>query len=322
MRDGAGCGVFVVLFSVLFSVAGAIAPVFADDLKIAMPNWPSGQATAFILKVAIEKEFKQPALVEEMGTLNAFAGLEKGTVDIHPEVWQPNLTDVIEKFVTEKGVVVLAKHMVPAWQGICATPEAAEKGITDIADLSDPDKTSLLDTDGDGKGEMWIGAPTWSSTGIERVRANSYGYARTMTLVEAEEEVAMAGIDAAVATGQPVVFACYAPHFVFDLHKIVRLEEPKYDAAKWSLASATDPLWIKKSSASTAWDTATLRIAYSTALAKKHPEIATFLEKIDLTPEEATAMSYALEVERQAPLGYAKAWVERNAARIDGWAKP
>lgn len=322
MRDGAGFGVFVVLLSVLFAAPAAITPVFADDLKIAMPNWPSGQATAFILKVAIEKEFRQPAIVQEMGTLNAFAGLETGTVDIHPEVWQPNLTDVIEKFVTEKGVVVLAGHKVAAWQGICATPAAAEKGFRSIADLNDPDKTKLLDTDGDGKGEMWIGAPTWSSTGIERVRANSYGYARTMTLVEAEEEVAMAGIDAAVATDQPVVFACYAPHFVFDLHKIVRLEEPPHDAAKWSLVSASDPLWIKKSSASTAWDTATFRIAYATSLAKKRPDIAAFLEKVDLTPEEATAMSYALEVERQAPLGYARAWVERNAARVDGWAKP
>jgi glycine betaine/proline transport system substrate-binding protein len=92
---------------------------------------------------------------------------------------------------------------VPAWQGICATPAAAEKGLKTIADLSDPEKTKLLDTDGDGKGEMWIGAQTWSSTGIERVRANSYGYAKNLTLVEAEEEVAMAGIDAAVATDQP-----------------------------------------------------------------------------------------------------------------------
>jgi glycine betaine/proline transport system substrate-binding protein len=169
---------------------------------------------------------------------------------------------------------------------------------------------------------MWIGAPAWSSTGIERVRANSYGYAKTMTLVEAEEEVAMAGIDAAIATDQPVVFACYAPHYVFDLHKIVRLGEPPHDAATWSLVSAADPMWIKKSKASTAWDAASFRIAYATDFGRKHPDIAAFLEKVDLSSDEATAMSYALEVERQAPLGYAKKWVEANAARVDGWAKP
>ncbi|MCS0458881.1 MULTISPECIES: glycine betaine ABC transporter substrate-binding protein [Rhizobium] len=245
----------------------------------------------------------------------------EGTVDIHPEVWQPNLEDVIKRFVTEKGVVVLAKRGVPAWQGICATPAAAEKGLKTIADLSDPEKTKILDTDGDGKGEMWLGAPTWSSTGIERVRANTYGYAKNLTLVESEEEVAMAGLDIAIATNQPLVFACYAPHFIFDLHKIVRLAEPPHDASKWKLVGPNDPLWITKSSASTAWDTANFRIGYAAAFEKKHPDIAAFLEKVDLSPEEATAMGYALEVERIPPLDYATKWVADNAKRVDGWAK-
>ena len=52
---------------------------------------------------------------------------------------------------------------------------------------------------------MWIGAPTWSSTSIEKVRAKSYGYAKTMTLLEMPEDVAMAAVDSAVATEQPIV---------------------------------------------------------------------------------------------------------------------
>jgi glycine betaine/proline transport system substrate-binding protein len=310
---------FLVAF--LSSVLLFALPVNAADLRIAMPNWPSGQATANILKIAIAKEFGVSAEVQELGALNAFVGLEDGTVDIHPEVWRPNLDDVIKKFVTDKGVVVLSQRGVPAWQGICATPAAAEKGLKTIADLSDPEKTKILDTDGDGKGEMWIGAQTWSSTGIERVRANTYGYAKNLTLVEAEEEVAMAGLDAAVATNQPMVFACYAPHFIFDLHKIVRIAEPAHDASKWKLVSASDPLWISKSSASTAWDAAHFHIAYATAFGKKHPDIAAFLERVDFSPEEVTAMSYALEVERQPAPDYAKKWVEDHTARIDGWAK-
>jgi glycine betaine/proline transport system substrate-binding protein len=306
----------------IFAAAlGLGGPSSAADLLIAMPNWPSGQATANILKVGIAKEFGLEAEVQELGTLNAFVGFEGGKVDIHPEVWQPNLNDVIKKYVTEKGVVVLSKRGVAAWQGICATPAAAEKGLKTIADLSDPEKTKILDTDGDGKGEMWIGAPSWSSTGIERVRANTYGYARNLNLVEAEEEVAMVALDAAVATNQPMVFACYAPHFIFDLHKIVRIAEPPHDAGKWKIVGGDDPLWISKSNASTAWDAAHFNIAYGTAFSKKRPEIAAFLEKVDFSPEEVTAMSYALEVERQAPLDYARKWVASHAERVDGWAK-
>jgi glycine betaine/proline transport system substrate-binding protein len=302
-----------------------VAPAGADaaDLVIAMPNWPSGQATANILKVAIKQEFGLDAEVKEMGALTAFAGMQSGKVAIHPEVWRPNYDEIIKKFVTEKKAVVLTGHSVAAWQGLCATPAAANTvGIKSVADLSDPEKTKALDTDGDGKGELWIGADTWLSTGIERVRANSYGYANDLTLVEAEEDVAMAAVDAAVATDQPMVFYCYAPHHLFKLHDITRLTEPPHDAAKWKLVSPGDPMWVSKSTASTAWPPSQFHIAYSTQFAGQHPDIAKFLEKVDLTTDEVTAMSYALQVERQAPFDYATKWVKARKTRVDGWAKP
>ena len=292
----------------------------AADLVIAMPNWPSGQATANILSVAIQSEFGLQAEVREIGALGAFSGLDNGSVAIHPEVWRPNYDDLIRRYVTEGKTVALTAHAVKAWQGLCATEEATKLGIRSVADLSDPAKAAALDTDGDGKGEIGIGASAWLSTGIERVRANSYGYASNIALVEAEEDVAMAAVDAAVATGQPMVFYCYSPHHLFKLHKIARLDEPAYDAAKWKIVDPSDPLWVSKSSAPVAWDAARFNIAYSSALGKAHPEIAQFLEKVDFTEEEITDMSYALQVERQKPHEFATKWVAERKARVDGWA--
>lgn len=311
----------IVLLSTAFASVFAAVGAHAADLVISAPNWPSGQATANILKIGIEKTLGLAVDVKPMGTMNAFVGLEKGTVDVQPEIWRPNFDDLVRKYVDEKGAVTLAGKSVAAWQGLCATPSAA-KTIKSIGDLGDPDKTKVLDTDGDGKGEMWIGAPTWLSTGIERVRAKSYGYGENMTLVETEEDVAMAAVDAAVATDQPMVFYCYAPHHVFQLHELTRLEEPAHDAAKWKLAPASDPLWIEKSSATTAWDAAHFQIGYSSALTAKRPEVANFLEHADFTADEVTQMSYALGVERQEPLEFARKWVEQNEARVEGWAKP
>src|SRR5688572_17211641 len=163
------------LVAALSWVAGCGMAASAD-IVIAMPNWPSGQGTANILKVGIAERFGLDAEVQPLGELIAFAGLDSGAVDIHPEVWLPNLDNLVKRYVTDEGTVALSPVGVPAWQGICATRVAAEaNGIDDISDLSDPAKTAALDTDGDGRGEMWIGAETWSSTAIERIRANSYG---------------------------------------------------------------------------------------------------------------------------------------------------
>lgn len=305
------------------SLLSLATPSLAADLVIAMPNWPSGQAGANILKLAIAEKFGLDAEVRELGTLLAFAGMEAGEVDVVPEVWRPNFDDLVKRYGPEgTKTVVLSPRAVPAWQGLCATPDAAGAGIKDVSDLSDPAKSALLDTDGDGRGEVWIGARTWASTGIERVRANSYGWAKSVTLVEAEEDVAMAAVDAAVATGRPMVFYCYEPHHVFKLHDVVRLTEPAHDPAKWKIASlAEDPLWISKSSAPVAWGPVEFNIAWSTAFAKKHADVAAFLGKVDFKPDEISAMSYALQVDRQAPADYARAWVEENRARIEEWGR-
>lgn len=307
----------------LAALIGSWQPGYASDLVIAMPNWPSGQAAANILKLAIAEKLGLDAEVRELGTMIAFAGMDSGEVDVVPEVWRPNFDDLVKRYGPEGSKTVMISHLaVPAWQGLCATPDAAAAGIKDVSDLSDPAKTALLDTDGDGRGEVWIGAPTWKSTGIEQVRANSYGYSKTVTLIQTEEDVAMAAVDAAVATARPMVFYCYAPHHVFKLHDVVRLTEPAYDPAKWHIVSQSDdPLWISKSTAPVAWGPVEFHIAYSSSFAAKHPDAAAFLEKVDFKPEEISAMSYALQVERQLPADYAKNWVQQNQSRIEGWGK-
>lgn len=294
----------------------------AADLVIAVPNWPSGQVTANILGKGIEEAFGLQVELRELGTLTAFAGLDSGDIDIHPEVWRPNLDDLVRKYELEKGSVMITLTGIPAWQGLCATPEAVARGIVDIDALSDPAKTAALDTDGDGRGELWVGAQTWSSTGIEKVRANSYGYGRTLTLVEAEEDVAMAAVDTAVATGQPMVFACRTPHHVFKLHDIVRLEEPKHQRDKWNIAPFDDPLWIQKSRAPVAWPDSHFHIAFASALAQEHPEVVAFLRRVDLRQAEISDMSYALQVERQEPDAYASQWIIDNGERLARWAQP
>jgi glycine betaine/proline transport system substrate-binding protein len=308
----------------LVSLIGLCTSGIAADLVVGMPNWPSGQASANIIKYGIEKELGLDVDVQEMGTLIIFAGLDSGQVDIHPEVWQPNLDTVVKKYVEERKSVQLSPKKVTATQGLCATRETAEKfGIKTVADLSNPEKSSVLDTDGDGHGEVWIGAETWSSTPIERIRANSYGYAESVTLLEMPEEVAMAAVDAAAATNAPIVFYCYSPHHVFNLHDVVHLTEPEHDPAKWNIVlPGDDPAgWLSKSSAPVSWAPSYFQIAFGTKTAERLPKVASFLSNIDFTPEEITEMSYALEVERQDPATYAQKWVSEHEDRLEAWSK-
>jgi len=303
--------------------ATSCAPALSADLLVAMPNWPSGQAAANIIKYGIKQKLNLDADVREMGSMTAFAGMDSGEVDVYPEVWLPNLDSLVKKYVDGRKSVDLSPKGVPATQGICVTRETADKyGVKDISDLADPNKAAAFDTDGDGKGEMWIGALCWSSTSIEKIRAKSYGYEKTMTLLQMPEDMAMAAVDAAAATGQPIAFYCYSPHHMFKLHDIVQLTEPKHDPAKWHIVMPSDdPDWLTKSEAPVAWDASHFYIGFASSTAKRLPKVAAFLSHIDFTPEEVTEMSYALQVDRQDPAKFAQAWIEKHQDRLNAWSK-
>lgn len=295
----------------------------AADLLIAMPNWPSGQAAANIIKYGIKEKLNLDADVREMGSMTAFAGMDTGEVDVYPEVWLPNLDSLVKKYVDGRKTVDLSPKGVSATQGICVTRETADKyGVKDISDLADPKKAAVFDTDGDGKGEMWIGALGWSSTSIEKIRAKSYGYEKTMTLLQMPEDMAMAAVDAAAATEQPMAFYCYSPHHMFKLHDIVQLTEPKHDPAKWHIVMPSDdPDWLTKSEAPVAWDASHFYIGFASSMATRLPKVAAFLSHVDFTPDEVTEMSYALQVDRQDPAKFAQAWIANHQDRLSAWSK-
>ena len=88
---------------------------------------------------------------------------------VHPEVWLPNQANLYQTYVEEKGTVKRNPNFVAGDQGMCVTKGTAERtGIESLADLTDPDMAANFDTDGDGMGEIWIGAAGWASTNVEK----------------------------------------------------------------------------------------------------------------------------------------------------------
>ena len=142
-----------------------------------------------------------------------FEAMDSGSMHVHPEVWLPNQTNLHDKFVKTRGTVRMHPNGVPSFQGMCVTRATADRtGITQISDPADPDMAKSFDANGDGRGEVWIGASGWASTSVEKIRAKSYGYDETMELVEMDETLAMADVDAAVAKDTDHVFYCYTPN--------------------------------------------------------------------------------------------------------------
>lgn len=312
----------------VFPTAAALAlllnsAVNAEDVVIGVPNWASAAATAHILKIAIEDNLGLEVALQNGTNPIIFEAMDTGAMHVHPEVWMPNQQNLHDTFVTDKGTVAMNPNTVLSDQNVCVSRATQERtGIEALSDLTDPVMAANFDTDGDGMGEMWIGGAGWASTNVEKVRAKSYGYAETMQLMEMDEALAMAQVDAAVTQDENIVFYCYTPHHMFSLYDLVKLTEPAFDAAQWNVVQPTDnPNWLEVSTAPTAWDATRLHVFYSVALADTQPLAAAMLSNVSFDTEQVNGMVYALTVEGKDPAEFARTWVDANTSLVDAWFK-
>lgn len=300
---------------------GTVGAAQAADLVLGVPNWPAGNATSNILKIVIEDNFGLDVELQSGTNPIIFEAMDSGSMHLHPEVWLPNQVNLHDKFVKENQTVVMNENPVQAVQGMCVTQHTADTyGITSINDLTDPDKMAIFDKDGNGTPEVWIGAPGWASTAIERIRAKSYGYDQTMELNEYDGTVAWGELGTAASSDQPWMGFCYEPHFIFVAYDLVYLDEPEHDPETWTIIQPTDdPQWLEKSSASTAWKGATLHLHYAASVREDFPEVAAMLDAYQIPPEVLSEAGYALSVQDQDVEEYARNWVDENQDVVLEW---
>lgn len=303
------------------AISASSSAALAADVVIGVPNWPSVQATAHVLKVAMESKLGLEVELKDGSNKAVFDAMDAGSIHVHPEAWLPNLDHLKRQYVDGKKSIKMTGNAATGEQGMCVTKGTAERtGIADIKQLREPEMAKKFDSDGDGKGEVWIGAQGWGSTPIERIRARSYGYDKTMNLKIMEEAAALEAVNNAVKAKKDIVFFCYTPHYMFAVNELVLLKEPAHDPNQWVIVPPSPtPGWLEKSTAAVAWDTATLHVSYAAALEKAQPKAAAMLSKVKLDTETLTKMTFALEVEKQEPAAFAAKWVEENKATVDGW---
>lgn len=307
-----------ILSSALLCVAPALAQ--AADVVLGVPNWPTGAATSYILKEVMEENYGLDVEMQTGTNAVIFEGMDRGSIDVHPEVWLPNQQSLHDKYVNERGTVVQGKHGIPAVQGICVTRETSEKyGITSIYDLTNPDVAALFDRDGDGMGELRIEAAAASGP-VEMVRAKSYGYDQTFELQELDEALHIARLDASVKSKTPYVFFCYKPKHVFAMYDLVMLEEPEHNPDTWHvLQPAEDPNWLENSNADSAWPAAYLYLHYAKSLEERQPLVASMLQNFQLTSDQMTQISYELVVDKMDMESFAKKWVGEHQDVVSLW---
>ncbi len=301
----------------------AMPAMASEKVKIGVPSWTGAQAIANLLAAVVTERIGGEAELVPGNNATIFQAMDqgKGDIDVHPDVWLPNQESFTKKYVDGAGTVELSKNPYEGNQGFCVPKKFGEENkITDIADLGRPDVAKKMDSDSNGKGEMWIGAPGWASANVNEVKVRDYGLLDFIEPIRADEAVKTARIKDAVAKDEGYAFYCYKPHAVWFMYDVYMLSEPKYDPAKYIMKQPSDtPDWYKESTVATKDALKNVQIAWSKSLKDRSPAIAEFFERFSLKADDVSGFAYEISGKGRDAGEVAKEWVAKNTDRVDAW---
>lgn len=299
----------------------ALPAVASESVAIGVPSWTGAQAIAYVLGEIVTTRIGGEVEYVPGNNATIFQAMDqgKGDIDVHPDVWLPNQESFTKKYVDEAGTVTLSSNPYQGNQGFCVTQDFGEaNNITDIADLTRPDVAALMDSDGNGLGELWIGAPGWASANVNEVKTRDYGLLDFIEPIRAEESVKTARIKDSIAKGEGYAFYCYKPHAVWFMFDVEMLTEPTYDPEKYVMVQPSDDAdWYEKSMVASKDALKDVQIAWSNSLEGRSPAIAEFFTNFQLTADDVSGLAFEISANGAEPAAAAKAWVEANSDRVD-----
>jgi len=303
-------------------LAGMATASFAEEVKIGAPAWTGAQAIAHLIAEIVETRMGGEAELVPGNNASIFQamGQGRGDIDVHPDVWLPNQQSFTDQYVVEEGTVILSKNSYEGKQSFCVSRKFSEaNNVTSIFDLARPEIAALMDSDGNGLGEIWIGAPGWASANVNEVKVRDYGLMPFMEPIRADQAVMTATVGDSIRKDMGYAFYCYSPHAIWFQHDIVRLSEPAFDPEQYiAIQPSDDPDWFENSTVMTEDALKEVQIAYSGTLSERSPAIADLLANIALDGE--TVSDFAFQIEGGAdPADVARDWVAANSERVDSW---
>ena len=314
---------------VILSIACGAALMFtssvtmAERVAIGEFKYANYQAIMHLIKALVEDWLGGEVEIVPANNALMYEGMDrgKGEIDVHADVWIPNQRDFMEKYVIEKGTVVYSEHTYAATTGFCVPKYFAEEhNLTSVFDLARPEIAALLDSDGNGKGEIWIGLPGSAQVAINHVKVRDYGLLISNERVESDFAVNYAALDDAVRKGKGYAFFCWAPDGVWVLHDIVQLEEPPHDPSCVKMVQPKeDPDWLEKSKITCADATKQVQIAYSKSLEERAPTITSLLAGIALNTELVSSWSYEIGSKKRDPAEVMREWIANNPEKVDSF---
>ncbi len=308
------------LLSQPVSAADTAKPIIFGDL-----TWESGSLITEVLRIIVEKGYGHPTDTLPGSTVSLETALAKNDIQVIGEEWTGRSPVWIKAQADGKvfGLGDIVKGATEGWW----VPEYVIKGDTakgikplapelkSVADLSRY-KDVFKDPEAPDKGRFLNSPSGWTSEIVNTQKLKAYGLNDSFVNFRTGSGAALdAEIDSAIRRGKPVLFYYWSPTPLLGRHKLIRLEEPPFDAEAWkTLTDASNPNPRGTSSLA-----ANLSIGVSAPFNEQYPELVTFFKKVDLPIDMLNQTLGQMSEKRQDPKAVARALLKEHPEVWKSW---
>lgn len=296
------------------------APIHFGDI-----TWESGSLITEVLRLLVEKGYGYPTDTLPGSTVSLEAALARNDIQVIGEEWAGRSPAWVKAEAEGKvfGLGDIVKNADEGWW----VPDYvihgdAQKGIKALApelrSVSDLPlyREVFRDAEQPEKGRFLNSPAGWTSEIVNTQKLKAYGLTDSYVNFRTGSGAALdAEITSSIRRGKPVLFYYWSPTPLMGRYKLVRLEEPAFDAEAWkTLADAKNP--NPRGTRSLA---ARLSIGVSAPFRKDYPELVAVFEKVDFPIELLNKTLATMSETRQSPREAAQQFLRANPQVWHAW---
>jgi glycine betaine/proline transport system substrate-binding protein len=261
--------------------AHAAAPTCEVDrpIKFSGLNWESNLLMAGIERFILEKGYGCKTQVEQGETLAMLAALQRGDVDITPEMWPGQIEGAWEK-ATTSGKVIGVGHVFDAGEGWYIPRYTAEKfpDLKKAGDLA-RHKDAFRDPEDPNRGRIFGCPAGWACGTLNDNLMKALKLENDFVMFAPGAGAAQkAAIVSAYKRKRDVVFYYWTPTALVGGLDLVKLELPPFDQKAYTCI--TDPACTNP--IATEFKPNPVVTGMNAAFAQQAPQVKAFIEKVNM----------------------------------------
>ena len=307
-------------------------PVLADSKNTPIHfgdiTWESGSFITEVLRLITEKGYGVETDTLPGSTVSLEAALAKNDIQVIGEEWAGR-SPVWLKAQAEGKVFGLGDIVKNASEGwwvpeyvVKGDPEKGIKAVApDLKSVSDLAryKDVFRDQEDPSRGRF-LNSPTgWTSEFVNSQKLKAYGLDKDYVNFRTGSGAALdAEVSSSIRRGKPVLFYYWSPTPLIGRYKLIKLEEPAFDAEAWkTLADANNP-----NPKGTRSLPAKLAIGVSAPFKAQYPQLVEFYEKVDFPIDLLNTTLAGMSEKRTEPRKAAEAFLRDQPQIWHAWVTP